>query len=73
MSPIIVESALWNHRANIESFAYATFDMIKISSSEIATVTISDRARVNENEVGMYGVSPLVFDATIDQFLKVSN
>lgn len=53
----------------IAAFTYVTPNFQNYGQSSIL---VSDFARINENKVYMYGVQPSVFDAFIDDFLKVA-
>jgi hypothetical protein len=40
--------------------------------SGILETRSSDKARINNDNFGIYGVQPLIFDTTVDDFLKVN-
>lgn len=56
----------------IESYAYVTFELDRIAQNSLNTVEVTDRSRINSYEINVYGVTPYIFDATIENFLKIS-
>ncbi len=45
--------------------------MARVKDAEINTLELSDQARINMIDVGVYGVMPGLFASTIDDFLEV--
>ena len=73
MLPSTFEKILKYHEDTVESFGYATFDLTRIAQSNYGSITASDKARIEEINVGVYGVTPNIFSATIETFLSVSS
>ena len=48
-----------------------SFQLSKYFQSSIRSLQVSDRARINQNNVGVYGVMPSMFEATVSDFLNV--
>lgn len=71
IEPKALDSILRNQTDKLDSFAYTTYDMSKLETQKIKTIQISDRAQINKYDAAVFGVIPSVFDATIDDFLKV--
>ncbi len=69
LTPSTIDPVLKLHKASIKAFSYATFDITRIAQSGVNSASMSDRARIEEVSVGLYGVMPSQFDSTYKQFL----
>src|SRR5206468_2926096 len=73
IDPPSLEKVLKKHQSELSAFTYLTFDLSALGSSASTATVLSDRSRLSENEVAVYGVLPSCFDATLDQFLTIGN
>ena len=48
-----------------------SFELVRIDSAKIDSVMASDMARLDDEELGMYGVTPFIFLTTDSTFLSV--
>lgn len=53
----------------IDNFSWITFDVEKIGDMKIYNELISDYSRMSNNPIGLYGVTPSVFDASLIEYL----
>ena len=71
ITPTVFDPILRRNEDKIESFSYITFQLARVKDAEINTLELSDQARINMIDVGVYGVMPGLFASTIDDFLEV--
>lgn len=71
INPFIMESVISRHLDKIQSFAYVTAQLSRFQQANIKSLQVSDRARINLVNVGVYGVSPGLFTTTINDFLDI--
>lgn len=55
----------------IESYTYITYSLKRMIGVSIESTEISDRSKINSYGVDVIGVTPSIFEATIDNFLDV--
>ena len=61
LKPGYIENTLKEFYDNIEAFSYLTHEVERWNSNGISSATVSDRARLNEKEMQVVGVSPQIF------------
>lgn len=71
LSPVIFDPILRRNQDKVESFSYVTFQLARKEGAQVNSLQVSDQARINMIDVGVYGVMPGLFKTTIDDFLEV--
>lgn len=72
IDPQMFDPILSRHMDTIKSFSYVASQLSRLPSANIKALQVSDRARINLVNVGVYGVMPSMFDSTVSDFLDIN-
>lgn len=64
-----IDPVLQKYSNYIEGFAYVTPDLKNDPEAHILKLESSDKARIDKDDVGIYGIQPGMFEATVNDFL----
>ena len=73
VKPEIFDPVIRQHMDKIESFSYVSYDLARTANQEIKSIKASDRARIKSFDIGLYAVTPSIFDSMISDFVKVGS
>jgi hypothetical protein len=68
----MVDPVLQNNTDIVQAFALSSADVKNVKNSNITQVDAADFAKIKTNTVGVYGVQPSIYDALLDDFLKMN-
>lgn len=71
LKPSTLEPVLKEYESFIVGFSFASFEMKSANLINATKCSYSDKARLNEEELSVYGVTPSVFDATYSEYLEI--
>ncbi|CDW84878.1 family protein [Stylonychia lemnae] len=73
IDPKVYDEVIKRHLQNIQDFTYITADTSRKNTLGIQSIKTSDRARIEQFNTGVYGVQPSIFDAMINDFVKIGS
>ena len=71
LNPSVLDPVFYEHRDKLKGFAYITDQLSRFTDAKVKKLEMSDSARINLQDVGVYGVLPSIFDSTVTDFLKL--